>query len=56
MKYEIHLVFLLKHVIIGFYENVTKILSINTLILYVAYKIYNFKMYCVEGFFLDETK
>lgn len=37
--------------LLEFYENVIKILLINIFILYVIYKIYNFKMYCVEGFF-----
>ena len=36
-----------KHVIVGFYnERNKKCTSLNTLISYVAYRIYKFKMYC----------
>lgn len=36
-----------KHVIIGFFHELNrKVITLNTLISYVAYRIYEYKMYC----------
>ena len=44
-----------KHVIVGFnYESNRKVITLNTLISYVAYRIYKYKMYCSLQC-LDET-
>ena len=44
-----------KHVIVGFnYEGNRKVITLNSLISYVAYRIYKYKMYCRLQC-LDET-